>query len=213
VTTAHGHPPAAWQALAERPLLCHPANPCGIPLQLTASLMGPSATADEAPGGWWCLRYELRGDLQALLIPEALPPAPADGLWQHTCFEAFVAIRGASAYREFNFSPSGQWAAYAFEAERVRDPASEPVLGGLAPRITWQPSPTGLVLEAWLPPAAWPEHWAAAPLDIGLSAVIETREHHRSYWALHHPVAQPDFHHRGGFALQLPPFSAPDHTP
>jgi hypothetical protein len=25
-----------------------------------------------------------------------------------------------------------------------------------------------------------------------------------SYWALHHPAAEADFHHRGGFTIQVP---------
>ena len=31
--------------------------------------------------------------------------SPVDGLWRHTCFEAFVGIPGAEPYYEFNFSP------------------------------------------------------------------------------------------------------------
>ena len=42
----------------------------------------------------------------------------ADVLWQHTCFEAFVAPAGAPGYHEFNFSPSLDWAIYRFSAYR-----------------------------------------------------------------------------------------------
>ena len=44
--------------------------------------------------------------------------ARADELWQTTCFEAFLEPRAATAYREFNFSPSGDWAAYDFDGYR-----------------------------------------------------------------------------------------------
>ena len=33
-------------------------------------------------------------------------PAQKDGLWEHTCFEAFLGIAGQDAYCEFNLSPS-----------------------------------------------------------------------------------------------------------
>ena len=42
----------------------------------------------------------------------------ADDLWRTTCFELFVAGEG-TAYREYNFSPSGQWAAYDFDDYRA----------------------------------------------------------------------------------------------
>ncbi len=186
------------------PLLCHPAAPCGVALRLTVSL---SPAARDAIAGW-CLRYELRGHLPALRIPAPAAPGPADGLWRHTCFEAFVAVRGARAYREFNFSPSGQWAAYAFADERVRDPAAEPALRNAHPVIDRAEAPGSFALQAWLPASAWP----AGTLELGLSAVIETRDHGLSHWALHHPGPRPDFHHRGGFVLPAPS-DTHGHTP
>ena len=39
---------------------------------------------------------------------------------------------------------------------------------------------------------------------IALSAVIETRDGAKSYWALKHPPGKPDFHHPDCFALKLP---------
>lgn len=184
-----------------QPLLCHPATPCGAALRLTVSL----APAARASASGWRLRYELRGNLPALRIPAPAAPGPADGLWQHTCFEAFVAVRGARAYREFNFSPSGQWAAYAFTEERVHDPSAEPALRDVHPVIDWMDTPESFVLQAWLPASAWPTGTAAQPLALGLSAVIETHDRDLSYWALHHPGPRPDFHHRGGFVLPTPP--------
>ena len=43
-----------------------------------------------------------------------------------------------------------------------------------------------------------------APWPLGLTAVIEAQDGHLSYWALHHPAAQPDFHHRGGWTARVP---------
>ena len=35
--------------------------------------------------------YRLTGDLYNVAIPPREPPGRADRLWEHTCFEAFVA--------------------------------------------------------------------------------------------------------------------------
>ncbi|MBT9552252.1 MAG: DOMON-like domain-containing protein [Hydrogenophaga sp.] len=181
---------------AALPLLAHPAAPCAGGLQPRVVLV--------PDGDGWRLRFTLTGDLNALAIPEPLPPGPADGLWQHTCFEAFVGTTGSAAYREFNFSPSGQWAAYRFSAERVRDPATE--RSGHPPVITCERSADTLDLRVWLPPALLPEPAHKAALKIGLNAVIETRDGQLSYWALQHPRAdRPDFHHPGGWVHRLPP--------
>ena len=155
-----------------------------------------------APSAWE-LVYRVQGpadDMQRLLLPKTCkttPAAFAHGLWQHTCFEWFVKPAGGSAYREFNFSPSGQWATYAFERERVPAAAADAV----APQVRLHTDRPGLQLTATVPKHALPG--LRAPFQLGLSAVIETRDGALSYWALQHPSAQPDFHHTGSFV----PFS------
>jgi hypothetical protein len=159
-------------------------------------------TREAAPG--WRLRYTLVGPVALLTIPPPQGSGPADGLWRHTCFEAFVGTAQGSAYREFNFSPSGEWAAYSFSAERIRDEQDEshrrhlvPVLG--RPQLDEH----RLVLEAWLPTQALPAAPNGEPLFIGLSTVIETHDGQLSYWALNHPRDEPDFHHSGGRTCRL----------
>lgn len=147
------------------------------------------------------LRYGLRGDTAALRIPAPAAPVPTDGLWQHTCLEAFLAADGEPAYREFNFSPSSEWAAYRFSSERQRDKAAE------AREPVWLRPPQArattreLTLTARLPATALPR--SPSPLRLGLCAVIEERNGQLSYWALHHPHERPDFHHPDGRALRL----------
>jgi hypothetical protein len=176
------------------PLLAHPSAPCATGLQLRVTL-APDATG-------WRLHYAMTGDLNALAIPEPLPPSAADGLWQHTCFEAFVGAVGGAAYREFNFSPSGQWAAYRFSAERVRDAAAE--ITAPPPEIACEHTATRLDLRVRLPRAWLPAPEDTASLAIGLNAVVQTRDGQLSYWALHHPRAErPDFHHAGGWTHRL----------
>ena len=145
------------------------------------------------------LSYKLTGDLTQIRIPAPQPPIATDGLWEHTCFEVFVAVEGDAGYHEFNFSPSGQWAAYAFSDYRVRRAWAVSQL----PVINITQSTRHLLLEAVIATADLPQNMAGKPFQLGLTAVIEANEGSRSYWALHHPEASPDFHHRAGFILSL----------
>lgn len=183
---------------APHALVCHPATRSALPLQIHVRL----AVAGSEAGPGLLLRYDLQGDVSRLLMPAPATPGPADGLWQHSCFEAFVGVAADAAYREFNFSPSGQWASYRFSIERQRDRAAEQLQRPLAPDIDCQTTPDGLSLLAWLPLSALPAPVAGQTWDIGLTAVIETNDHQLSYWALQHPGARPDFHHRGGWRQQ-----------
>lgn len=171
-------------------LLCHPATPC-------AALDAIEVTVEPSAAGGLILRYRGRGRPAALLIPSACPSAPADNLWQHTCCEAFVAAVDDKQYREFNFSPSGQWAVYDFRNYRERDTGTTPPE---APQITMQTQADGFQLTAELGPTLLP---AGKTLQIGLSAVIEAADGSKSYWALAHCAAQPDFHLRQSFTLTL----------
>lgn len=174
-------------------LLCHPASTCSAVSRLTAD-------AQLHADGSLRLRYQLHGTPAALLIPAKQSSAGfADGLWQHTCFEAFIAHEHGTAYREFNFSPSGHWAAYAFSDYRQR--SAWPL--STSPHIEVQAAAESFVLHATLPAALLSSE--PGMLHLGLSAVIETREGALSYWALAHPGERPDFHLRSAFVLHLAP--------
>lgn len=182
----------------------HPAHPCPVPLRLSVSL-APRLHAG-APGIG--LRYVLAGDCVRVRMPAPVSgPGPADGLWQHTCFEAFVALEGAAAYREFNFSPSGQWAAYRFSQERVRDLPAEQQAGPARPAMDITTLRRRWTLDVHLPLDTLPGD-AGDVRCWGLSAVIETTDGHLSHWALHHPAPRPDFHHPAGRTLRLPAHAA-----
>lgn len=149
------------------------------------------------------LQYLLSGDLAQILFPAPQAPAFTDGLWEHTCFELFVGVQGESAYREFNFSPSGQWAAYAFSSYRERvgwQVESEPV-ARLAPVLDQGMAGDGFLFEALVSTDHLPTNPEHKSLELALAAVIETTTGEKSYWALKHPTERPDFHHRGGFVL------------
>jgi len=171
-------------------LLHHPSTPC-------PAVAGLHVRVSALTGGGVALTYTVVGRPGALSIPEPARPERVDGLWRHTCFEAFVMADGGPAYRELNFSPSGEWAAYAFRQYREGG-SLEPMP---APVIEARVGKRALTLDVTLPRLALPE---PGPLRLGLSAVIEDAEGHISYWALHHPPGKPDFHHEGAFALELP---------
>ena len=146
--------------------------------------------------------YRLRGDMARLFIALGTAGEQKDGLWEQTCFEAFIRWQGQSAYREFNFSPAGQWAIYDFSAYRQR---VESVGTLIAPKITMRLTDGHLALYAQVEPSALP-HDKTDVLEIGLCAVVETvavTSDGHSFWALHHPSERPDFHHSDGFSLQL----------
>lgn len=170
-------------------LACHPETP-------SEAIEGIDVWVGVAPGDTLTLAFVLECDLSTLRIPEPRASRRAGGLWRHTCFEAFVMAGEGPGYREFNFSPSGEWAVYSFRGYRDGgELASE-----LAPRITVRRTLNRLELEAqisrdFLPPGR--------PLRLALSAVVEDADGVLSYWALQHPPGKPDFHHADSFAMQL----------
>lgn len=147
------------------------------------------------------LAFSLEGNLARLRIPSAPAPGRADRLWEHTCFEAFLAPKDGASYCEFNFAPSGAWAAYAFRRYREAEPwvpVAEPVM---VVRVAGD----RLDLDCLLSLERIPGVDADVPLRLALSAVVEDREGDLSYWAVAHPSARPDFHHPASFVLELDP--------
>jgi hypothetical protein len=162
----------------------HPDTPC-------AAVERIEAEAATGPQGLLTLHYRLIGDLEDVALPGPALPERTDGLWRHSCFEAFIQKAGEEAYVEINLSPSAQWAAYAFDGYRRGMRAAE--IG----QPTLARSSAGW--EAKIERTALP----GGPWRVGLSAVIEERSGALSYWALAHPPGKPDFHHPDCFALEL----------
>jgi hypothetical protein len=148
------------------------------------------------------LSYIVTGEISSIRMPASAANARSDGLWRHTCFEAFVRASPDAGYYELNFSPSGQWAAYLFSGYRSGMRVADEIAG--VP-IKMLASPDGCVLQASLDP----DRFTGLPRDrswhLGLSAVIEDANGGMSYWALAHPPGKPDFHHAGGFACEFCP--------
>lgn len=143
------------------------------------------------------LLYGVSAPADRFSIPSSSTANRRDGLWRTTCFEAFIAKRGDEApYREWNFAPSGDWAAYDFAGYRESMRNAEV---RAAPRIRM------VDRRKW-----WTVRTAVDSFDdrvnrIGLSAVLEERGGPVSYWALSHPLPdRADFHHPGSFTKLVP---------
>jgi len=158
--------------------------------------------AARSKSGTLHLRYIVNGIISDLRRPPAMPPARADELWRHTCFEAFVQPPLEPAYYEFNFAPSMQWAAYRFGAYRTGMAVATEMS---APRLAAQSDGEAFELQALLELGELHDLPKAAPWRLGLSAVIEETSGRKSYWALAHPRGEPDFHRSDGFAVELSP--------
>jgi hypothetical protein len=174
---------------ASRSLMCHSRTP-------SRAIRGIDAVAVSAPDGSLGLAFTLEGDLSALCIPGSRSSRRAHELWKHTCFEAFVMADEGPGYREFNFSPSGEWAAYAFHGYREGGILEV----GTGPGVTVRRTGDRLLLDAdirreLLPPGD--------SLRLGLATLVEDIDGMLSFWALRHAPGKPDFHHADTFALQL----------
>jgi hypothetical protein len=166
------------------PLTCHPDSRC-------TAVRGIEAQVGRGHDGVLAVTFTLEGDLGRLQVPVPGPRLRVDGLWQHTCFEAFVAVDGARAYHEINLAPSGEWALYTFRDYReIAALADE----DWAPETTVQFAAHKIELAALIRLDPLFPTQAHVPLRLALS-----------YWALRHPAGQADFHHPDAFALRLDP--------
>ena len=166
-------------------LICHPDTPSDA--KFAIAVIAKRNAADILS-----LRYDVTGDVSGISFPSIGDGARTDGLWQTTCFEAFLQNGEGEGYYEFNFASSGNWATYGFEnyREGMHDAA-------MAPSIAFERAKATLTATVPIPPSK--STWR-----IGLSAVIEEKSGTKSYWALAHPPGKPDFHHRDCFVLDLP---------
>jgi hypothetical protein len=175
-------------------LTCHPSTPSAA-VRAIQVLVGRSASAGLQ------MTFRLDGDVSRIQVPAPGVPRFATGLWQHTCFEVFIALDGQPAYHEFNFAPSGEWTVYAFRGRRDGAPLPNEKM---QPIIALRSTDSRLQLDALVRLDSLSVIHSDAALRIGLMAVIEASDG-LSYWALHHSSQKPDFHDPDGFALLLDP--------
>ena len=176
-------------------LIHHPATPQSSVRKITAIINGGANETLE-------IQYALDGKIDELWIPPTRSAQRKDNLWQHTCFEAFIAAPDDSSYIEFNFSPSGEWAIYTFDTYR----SGMTAIDATPPIVTMHGNTNRLQLNANIEVSSLPLLTSKSTLRLALAAVIENRHGDFSYWALAHPPGKPDFHHADSFALTLNPW-------
>lgn len=175
-------------------LKLHPDSHSNAVTQIEVDVARPRA-------GHLMLSYSLTGKLRDVLMPPAATSTRGDGLWRHTCFEAFVRPSGGSVYYEFNFAPSTQWAAYRFSSYRSGMSVAMDVGVSI---IEVQPGDDRYTLQAMLDFDRISGLSRLVGWHLGLAAVIEDVGHRMSHWALAHPSGKPDFHHADCFHDLIP---------
>jgi hypothetical protein len=188
----------AIDAFRDVPLLAHARDGAGPVTSLSVS-------GTLHPSGSLTVEFQLAAELRAVrLVPASCQPRRRDELWRHTCFELFARHGDEPRYCEFNFSPCGDWAAYEFESYRgtPRNAAQRPIdvtvhttgLAQIRLRARIDLRSAFANETAPLDPARW---------RLNCAAVIESTDGSLSYWAVHHPRPQPDFHDAAGFCIVL----------
>jgi hypothetical protein len=149
--------------------------------------------------GTLIVRATVFGRLEDLAIPKRVRlPERRDGLWKDTCFEVFLAIRGALRYWEFNLSPAGHWNVYRFTSYR-EGMAAEPAFTDLPFTVEAQRHALTFALELDLGKIVSED----LALEVAISAVLRHMDGSLTYWALTHCGSQPDFHRRDSFIIAL----------
>lgn len=171
-------------------LIAHPAHPPSRVSGVESKVIGFDAD-------WLRVRWRVEA-AQELIVPPFAGRGRAEELWLTTCFELFLRPTSADAYVEINLSPSERWAAYDFTAYRdgMSDrPASR------EPDCTMRMGSSFAIFDAAIPRDILP----LLPAAANFTAVIEEHGGVKSYWALAHPAARPDFHDTACFTAELAP--------
>jgi hypothetical protein len=96
-------------------LVPHPSTPlAGPPFKLWANVDYAGAFGATATANIW---FGVGAPAERFVMPEG-NGVRRDQLWRTTCFEAFLRASGEDGYQEWNFAPSGDWAAYDFAGYR-----------------------------------------------------------------------------------------------
>ena len=176
-------------------LVPHPTSPPrSAELKVWANVDHAASLGVTATTNIW---FGIGAPADRFVIPQSAEPSRQDGLWRTTCCEAFLRADGEGAYREWNFAPSGDWAAYDFtayrEGQRKADIPAPPYIR-MEDNLTWWAVGATITTDAY-------RRYA-----FGLSVVLEEQDGTKSYWSLAHGPGPPDFHNPACFAHILQPF-------
>lgn len=163
------------------------------PAFMPGEVTGVSVRWSLLKDGRLMLRYRVDG-CKELELPEFRGRGRGLELWKKTCFELFL-YDGEGRYREYNFSPSGQWAAYAFAGYRMGVEDFEPLR---SPEIASASGEIVYMMTVFINARELREAQQAA-----VSAVVMEDGGRPSYWALAHNKLEPDFHDPACFRIAV----------
>lgn len=158
------------------PLMLHVTCDLGPIRAVTAAIRATAQGCDA--------EFRLDGHIPSIVLPPHARGERRDNLWQSTCFEIFWQPLGGTAYREFNLSPSGDWAAYDFDT--FREGMRNAPVAAIA--LACSHDEAGLVLKASIAADL------AAPAQVALTAIVAHPNGGKQYWALAFPPGRPEFH-------------------
>ena len=152
------------------------------------------------------ITFLLTGEIEKIAVTPAAPnPFRRNELWQTTCFEFFLALKGSPKYWEFNLSPAGYWNIYRFDDYR-QGMAEELAFQSLPFLVKIKPDSLTLSLSLDLETIIS----STQALEVGITTVIQSNindliseQNSITYWALTHVSKEADFHQRKSFILDL----------
>lgn len=118
------------------------------------------------------------------------------GLWQETCFEAFIKpVNGKTkdSYFEINISPFRKWNFFAFSNYRQ---AEDPMERQEVDLVYYHVDKNSLTAHFRL------KDFVFAQADVSICSVIKTNSQGLTYWSTKHADTKPNFHHFDSFSLK-----------
>ncbi len=181
------------KGMAKQPFSLIPFPKSGIPaIQINGQV--------SRQNGRLSIQYFISGETQNVFLPQrSASPQRAGGLWAATCFEFFLARPVHPQYWEFNLSPSGDWNVYYMDAYRQKGFREEGSIQQLPFEVKHEPGSVTLNTDVDLLPMISDND----SIQVGVSCIVQSIDRHVSHWALVHPHAQPDFHLRESFIIEL----------
>lgn len=173
------------------------------------------------------LTYLLNGDIHSLFPFTDHPPTNPlynctrnfnltnvdfrkNELWKSTCFEWFIGFKNSPLYWEFNLSPEGYWNFYEFSSYRSPLQESDHCIPRkfhckLEPLNFNKLSHATLELFIDIDISILIQKYPTVLTDglMAITGVAHWKNNDFSYYSLSHPREKPDFHHRGGFTIEL----------
>lgn len=118
------------------------------------------------------------------------------GLWEGTCFEAFLYNKLNGEYIEFNFSGTGFWNAFHF---KQRDQELKEYQNLKLRKHRFITSPQHRTFEVQIDLSELPFQVEEGHFLIGITCILVNEDQEKEYFAIKHCQEKPDFHDPDSF--------------